>query len=106
MEQSPRQRGRPSLARQTSMQARQAQIEKIVEQQQATALILERVTGRLDALERWQEAEERAKERQEERRDDRDERRPDDRRANLALLLSAASGIVYVLTFLAQHWKP
>lgn len=86
------------------MQARQTQIEKVVEQQQQTAIILERVLGRLDTVERWQQAEDRAKERQEERRDERDEKRPDDRRANWALIISAGTAVLYLLAFVSQHW--
>lgn len=41
------------------------------------------------------------------RRDDRDEKRPESRRADLALLLSAMSPVIYLLAnYLSAHWKP
>jgi len=90
------------------MQARQETqiLDRIVEHQQQTALTLERVLGRLDAVERWQQNEDRAKERAEERKDDRIEKAPDSRRADMALLVSGAMFAFYLITFLAQHWRP
>lgn len=89
-----------------SVEIRQTQVDRIVEQQQQTALILERVAGRLDALERWQEASERAKEREEERRDERQDKQPDQLRANIAIAISASGAILYAIGFIVQHWKP
>ena len=74
--------------------------------QQDTALALERILGRLNGVERWQEDADERRERQEERRDSRDDKAPDQLRANVAILLSALSAGVYVITLLAAHWKP
>lgn len=73
----------------------QAQIEKIVEQQQQTAIIIERVLGRLDAVEHWQDAEERAKERRDERRDERDEKKPDNLRNAFGTYGGCLANIIY-----------
>lgn len=81
-------------------------IDRLSDQQQDTARILERVVARLEALEHWRDTQERAQERAEDRRDDREEKRPDLLRANAAIALSAVTAAIYVLTYLAQHWRP
>ena len=93
--------------RQHQVQTRQntSAIERLTDQQQKTAIILERVAGRLEALERWQEQGERLRERDDDRRDEAVEKQPDQQRANLALLFSALTGMIYLLTFLSQHWR-
>jgi len=77
------------------MQARQSEIDRIVEQQQQTAIILERVLGRLDGIERWQQAEDRAKEREEEHRTERDDKRPDDWRNWLGMSGGCLASMIY-----------
>lgn len=82
------------------------QMETSAKAQQDTALALERILGRLNAVERWQEDADDRRERQEERRDNRDDKRPDDTRTNIALVLAAVSSLMYVATFMAAHWRP
>src|SRR5690348_12046543 len=82
------------------------QMETSSKAQQDTALALERILGRLNAVERWQSDEEIEKRRREERRDERAEKQPDYQRANAALIFSAVMTLIYVATFLSQHWKP
>jgi len=86
------------------MTARQPVMDKLVEQQQETALILERVQLRMDIVEKWQQNEDRAKEREEERRDGRDDRQPDQLLGKIALAISAGGFLIYLLTTVAQHW--
>ena len=82
------------------------QMGEMAKAQQDTALALERIVGRLNGMERWQEDADARRERQEERRDNRDDKAPDQFRANVAIMISAISAAVYVVTLLAAHWKP
>lgn len=82
------------------------QMETSAKAQQDTALALERILGRLNAVEHWQSSEEVEKRRREDRRDARDDKRPDERRANLAIAISSVGAVLYLLMFLSQHWKP
>ena len=65
------------------MQGNQAKIN------QEVAIALERLNGRMETFEAWRNERDEERRRIEERRDDRDDKRPDDKRANLALLISA-----------------
>lgn len=77
---------------------------ELVHTQQATAVVLERITARLESLEHWRDTEERRQDRAEERREERTDKAPDQQRANLALLVSSCSVLIYLLTFISQHW--
>jgi hypothetical protein len=81
------------------------QLDNLVQTQQQTAIILERLSARLDALEKWQESQTRQQERAIERREDTIEHHPDQLRANVALALSGCSALVYLLWFIGQHWR-
>lgn len=87
------------------MQARQTQLDRISERLEQTAVIQERTLARLDSLEHWRDEQDRRMERQEERRDDRIEKVPDSRRADWALIIAGATMLLYLLTFMSQHWK-
>ena len=97
-EQQPRQRQRQT-AMQTAMQ-NQSHIN------QEVAVALERLNGRMENLETWREERDRERERAEERKDSRIEKVPDMRRADLAILISAVTALIYLVTLLSQHWKP
>lgn len=89
------------------------QMEASSKAQQDTALALERILGRLNAVERWQEDADDRRERQEERRDNRDDQRPNNRRADVAILIAGGNAALYLvsiiitlLVLVAAHWKP
>lgn len=84
----------------------QRQNDRTVERLENMTLIQERMLGRLEVLEKWKDSEERRLERAEDRREDRTEKAPDQQRATTAIILSAITAAIYLLTFLSQHWKP
>lgn len=96
-EQQPRQHAAPR--KQTTMQANQAKIN------QEIAVALEKLNGRMENMEQWREDRDRERERATEHRDYRDDKRRELTRADIAIIFSALSAAVYVLTFLAQHWR-
>ncbi len=87
------------------MQARRDNsFDRIVERLENTAIIQERILGRLDALEKWREERDHERERAEDRRFARIDKAPDTRRADAAIVISAAMGVIYLISLLAQHW--
>lgn len=81
------------------MQANQAKINQDV------AIALERLNGRMESFELWRKGVDDERQRDNERRNNRDDKKPDAQRANLALLVSALSALIYFATFLSQHWR-
>jgi hypothetical protein len=73
----------------------QPQIDEITKTQQATALILERIVGRVEVLEKWKDSEERARERAEDRRENHDEQRPETLRSMFSTYGGCLSQLLY-----------
>ena len=80
------------------MQASQTKIN------QEVAVALERLSGRMDAAEqRLKELEDYRRE-EDKRREERIDKAPDNKRADLAILISACTALIYLISLLAAHW--
>lgn len=75
------------------------QMQDIAKMTGDTALVVREMQGDVKELMEWKEG-------QDKRRDDREAKGPDDRRANLSLLISTGIGLFYLITYIAAHWKP
>lgn len=73
---------------------------------QEVAIALERLNGRMESFEGWRKEVDDERRRQDEMRDNRIEKVPDTRRADLAILISAVSALIYLATLLSAHWRP
>jgi len=90
----------------------QAEQKEQAEINKNTAVALTEVVGRLKNVERWQDEADERRDRQEARRDSRDDQRPNGRRSDVAIIISACSVGIQVVSALiataiivAAHWR-
>src|SRR5215472_14722193 len=101
LEQQPRQKAAPHM-RHTTVQAQQAQRQADINEKVAVAL--ERLNGRMEALENWRKDEDERRDRYETRRDSREDRRPELSIAHGSLAVSGLVALIYVIQLIAAHW--
>ena len=79
------------------MQASQTRIN------QEVAVALERLSGRMDAAEERLKGLEESRREDDKRRESQQDNAPGLKRADIAILVSAGTMVIYLLTFIAQH---